>query len=964
MPNANDDQGMTLVELLIALLLLTTVTTGLLLVVTQGLRTQALSERTDRITGLTQVVMSKAREVDFAQLGYYTADGVASGNATVPVSPVTAGAVGPSVTEQRVILGASRPPGTTPFAPAVQTITNDSGVNYRVTTNVTWVPNPGGVGVPTAKRVTVTTQWAPYPTSLTGVCSQEHTRCTTNSFIRTATASDLDPVTGTSPTSTCTPGAAIICEAYIRAGRVLDGSTMITATDTPEQVSPVDMFVRTASTATAVKATWTWKNAEGGVVKTVTQPLTGGADGTRWTAELAPDNSGPTSTYKGDIHPGAVTVTFTATIGGSPVSVTRPAFWSYAAADGANSVTANVVDAANWCSPVGAAAPIVFGVQGHSIGFAEGTQNPSASDRVDVVFTTTTGGVTRTETVPATVVPGSVVAENQSQNGAITGGWVDAQWTVAPPATEQCDNRSVSLIVHRAIDQTSTPIALALPATTPVIPTVDPPAASIAGAGASAGYTVSWTAPNGSAGYILEVTEQGEAPVNVTTTALSYAGTLDPGQSVTAHVKATTRWSTSEWSNTVTTTRAPAQPQVTAVRTANQMTFSWPAVQHATDYWVTIKRGSGQWTTVGATAGTSYMVTSSPGETVALGVVARVSGQTSATATATATVPLWDDMVTVNGWVDYGGAHAPARYSRTVEGIVLVEGLVRYGTNTTYGSPIATLPPGYRPPYRLIFAVAQNGTKTGRLDIDVNGDIMLTTNDPANAVGWISLNSIAFPAADSSITMQTLTGLNSWSGYGPPFTSVPRGGIDPFGRVWMQGLIRNGAVANNTPMVSLPAGWQPTTYHHLSTTGNDAFSAIGVGAGYGFVAKGYQAAGWTSIEAMWHSSSSTATWTAMGLAGGWAQYAPGSIYTVPGYTKAGDGIVSLRGLIAGGSTAVDSVITTLPAGYCPDSTLIFDVASNGHYGRVDVLSDCRVIVREGVDAAWVSLDSIAFRADH
>lgn len=952
------DRGVTLIEVMVAVLMLFVVTGAAAMAMTNGLRTQALTERTDRITGLTQVVMSKAREVDFTQLGYYTADGVTAGNVTVPVSPVTAGAVGPSVTEQRVILGSARPPGTEPFAPAVETITNDSGVNYRVSTAVTWVPNPGGVGAPTAKRVTVTTQWAPYPTSLTGNCAQVNTRCTTNSFVRTATASDLDPVTGTSPTSTCTPGAKVICEAYARAGRVLDGGTMVSATDTPEQVAPVDLYVRTASTATNVKATWTWRDAAGTPTRTVTVPLTGGADGTRWVGEVSPDTAGAASDYKGDIRPGAVEVKFTATIGGATVTTTQPTFWSYGAADGADVVSATVVDADNWCSPVGAAAPVTFAVQGHSIGFTEATQNPSAKDDVQAVFTTTTGGVTRTVTVPASVVPGSVVAEHQSQNGVVTGGWVNAQWTVVPPVTEQCDNRSVSLIVHRAIDQTSTPIILALPSTTAVVPTLDAPVLSVT-APPTSSYSLTWTAPSGATSYILEVTEEGEPAQSITTTALSYTGTLEPGQSVTARVKATTQWSASTWSNTVTTLRAPANPTVTAVRAANQITFSWPAVPFADDYYVYLNDGTQVgMPAVGPQTSRTYTVNSQPGRTVTITVAARADGWASPGGVATASIPMWDALPTANGWVNYDGGYVQGRYSRSAEGVVFLEGLLRAG-DTTQGATIGNLPPGYRPAYRMIFGVATNGGFSARVDVLPDGRVIIGGAGQSLSAGWISMASITFPAADAGLAWTNQTPINGWVNYGAPWAPA-RTAVDGFGRVWVDGLVANGTLTNNTPYFTMPASYLPTEYHHLATNGNDRFSGLGIGGGYHLVAKNYQGGGWTSLVSMWHSPSYTGTWTALGLSNGWLRYGG---YTAPSYTKAPDGLVSVRGLIYGGTTTIGTVVAQLPVGYRPSAALAIDVASNGAYARVDIHPDGKIVVAEGTSASWLSLDSISFRAD-
>jgi hypothetical protein len=91
------------------------------------------------------------------------------------------------------------------------------------------------------------------------------------------------------------------------------------------------------------------------------------------------------------------------------------------------------------------------------------------------------------------------------------------------------------------------------------------------------------------------------------------------------------------------------------------------------------------------------------------------------------------------------------------------------------------------------------------------------------------------------------------------------------------------------------------------------------------------------------------------------------------YTKTTAGLVMLKGLIAGGTSASDTTFATLPAGYCPDSRLTFYVgsynaASDGGsgFGRVDVLAGtgaqtCNVRFMNGTNT-WVSLDSIQFLA--
>lgn len=98
----------------------------------------------------------------------------------------------------------------------------------------------------------------------------------------------------------------------------------------------------------------------------------------------------------------------------------------------------------------------------------------------------------------------------------------------------------------------------------------------------------------------------------------------------------------------------------------------------------------------------------------------------------------WNAAILGNGWVNYGGTFAPARYRRKA-GIVYVQGLIMNGT---IGSAVASfvLPAGYRPAATLIFASSGSGGLT-RTDVDTNGNIFM--NSGAN--GYWPINMV-FPA--------------------------------------------------------------------------------------------------------------------------------------------------------------------------------------------------------------------------
>ena len=120
--------------------------------------------------------------------------------------------------------------------------------------------------------------------------------------------------------------------------------------------------------------------------------------------------------------------------------------------------------------------------------------------------------------------------------------------------------------------------------------------------------------------------------------------------------------------------------------------------------------------------------------TLAIGTVpyARTTGCASATEAALA-------YTYGAGWSTYSATFAPS-YSRS-DKIVVLAGLVT--RTTTTGILIATLPVGYRPVSRRAFGVQSSQGYT-RVDVDVTGQILLQSPNPAAAIVWVSLDGISF----------------------------------------------------------------------------------------------------------------------------------------------------------------------------------------------------------------------------
>lgn len=104
------------------------------------------------------------------------------------------------------------------------------------------------------------------------------------------------------------------------------------------------------------------------------------------------------------------------------------------------------------------------------------------------------------------------------------------------------------------------------------------------------------------------------------------------------------------------------------------------------------------------------------------------------------------------------------------------------------------------------------------------------------------------------------------------------------------------------------------------------------------------------------------------LQNGWVNYgAAGGTYAIAGYWKDKNGIVHLGGLIKGGTTAVGTLILTLPLGYRPVGTYMFachsPLAASYNTPRLDMGGDGRLTIQTATGSSWLSLAGITFKAE-
>ena len=89
--------------------------------------------------------------------------------------------------------------------------------------------------------------------------------------------------------------------------------------------------------------------------------------------------------------------------------------------------------------------------------------------------------------------------------------------------------------------------------------------------------------------------------------------------------------------------------------------------------------------------------------------------------------------------------------------------------------------------------------------------------------------------------------------------------------------------------------------------------------------------------------SAYAGWSTLTLQNGWTKY-NSAAYSPAQYKKSADGIVTIRGLIKGGTTTAGTVLATLPVGYRPSARVIVNgtIPTVGR-ARIDVDTDGSIL---------------------
>lgn len=470
-------RGLTLADAVVAGFL---ITVGLGIIaggVIQSLDSQRQSEHHAVTQSAQQDVIAQARQANYHDLGYFE-DDPASGFSTsgdrieLPVRDNEG--QGQQLEEEPVQLAQSRPSQPTTFTPPPVEKFSESGYTYRVDVAITHVTTGSADGnTAYARRATVQVESIPgadREDELTGSCEGDEVRCTHQTLVRVADAADpLMEDDEVADRTRCESDENIICTTFVRQGRVLDGAVLADDNEDPLQVSPVTFTARTSQPASDVQAEFTIvRPTPGGSTSTVTESLSLepiNAAGTRWAAEIPADSGHP----KGLIRPGPAQASFTASFaGGTDTAEHGTVRWSLDVNQGLDTdhVTAewvdDVPDGQAWCSPVGDGQDLRVQIEGHSVGLREDNTPTSGADTVTAAFTTTgPEDAVTTEKVEADLV--SAEPETVTISGTVIEVATRATWAISPPATESCEAmRTVSVLVHRAADDTTTTIPLTL----------------------------------------------------------------------------------------------------------------------------------------------------------------------------------------------------------------------------------------------------------------------------------------------------------------------------------------------------------------------------------------------------------------------------------------------------------------------------------------------------------------------
>lgn len=404
--------------------------------------------------------------------------------------------------------------------------------------------------------------------------------------------------------------------------------------------------------------------------------------------------------------------------------------------------------------------------------------------------------------------------------------------------------------------------------------------------------------------------------------------------------------------------------------------FQWSST-NAYTYTISTKVGAGDWSAPKSTSATNISVSSDPNTPVSIKVTAVNDSGVSDPTQYDSTPILFSNMSLAADSVCFKNGASPyycPSFTRTTAGVVVLRGIVTSGTDGS--GIITTLPQGFRPNKQITFTAESVSDTLARVDVMPDGTVTWVNSKPGS---WLSLDSIRFLSSDLEPLSWTDPDLYCPTGCTTPWTNS--GGNykslqftkDSMGRAHLYGRLTTPSPyppANYSNMTSVPADYQPPTsdmYPDSSgVTPNDVYASFNIDK---TVTEFRTNLGSTykSFAAMYYPDNGMASWQTVSIPtpSGWGVFS--GKYSSPAYTKAADNLVTIRGLIAGGTATAGTVLFTLPLAYSPSSQLVFLVAGYNSGvevpARIDVTSTGQVILTDSMSNNYLSLAGISYYQD-
>ena len=334
-------------------------------------------------------------------------------------------------------------------------------------------------------------------------------------------------------------------------------------------------------------------------------------------------------------------------------------------------------------------------------------------------------------------------------------------------------------------------------------------------------------------------------------------------------------------------------------------------------------------------------------------------------------------------WRTYG-ERGSGSWSSTPRAVKLPSGLIvidamlvgNIGATIADGSLIATLAPGFRPEFSMMFPVEQ-GDVARAIRINPNGQIIVYGGGWSSN-NWLTLSGIAFWAPGVANWTPVGSDGSSWGANfqrEPSWDSewgAPGFWKDPYGFVWFRGLTKIAAATSvdNVPIVNLPASHRSAQAEHHRSVGNQGYAGLGSSSTVGLTWKPNSPATANS-----HISMVTAILKTPDADSGnvWQPYAPailngwnpvGGGNQVPNYLLREDGLRMMCGIISGGTVGASMVSLEFPEMWPTRSRMTLPVMTNNGRGRITLNTGWQdgdgvrgQVTGDSVSNAWVSFDS-------